>query len=105
MQIVKPDPSGKPPWSPTVVNVMRAKTRRRKRAQRWLLIFAIAVLAFGCIVCGTQINRPKQPAGPPAYTATVTMPTEMTITLIVKPGWTPVPGNPLIGYRVEPITK
>ncbi len=111
MQIIKPSPDGKPPWSPTVVNVMRAKARSRKRATRWLMIFSIGALAFGCIVCGTFINKPKQVRSAPpvsAATATVTIPAgtpSTTVTLIVRPGWTPVPGNPLIGYRVEPVKK
>jgi hypothetical protein len=104
MDIIKPDQDGKPPWSPTVVNVMRGRAKKRKRSMV-VLIMALLALSFGCIICGTQINKPKA-----AHTSKI-LPTPtitqeiITATIRIKPSWTPVPGNPLVGYRIEALKK
>lgn len=105
MDIIKPDQDGKPPWSPTVVNVMRGRAKKRKRSIV-VLIMALLALSFGCIVCGAQINKPKAKAAPvPTPIATEAVKAMATISVAPRAGWTPVPGNPLIGYRIEPLKK
>lgn len=103
MDIIKPDQDGKPPWSPTVVNIMRGRAKKRKRALV-VWIVALLVISFSCIVLGAQINKPKEKAAS-APTATATVIVRPTIVVAPRAGWTPVPGNPLIGYRIEALKK
>ena len=107
MDIIRPDPDGQPPWSPTVVNIMRARSKKRKRAQALLIVAMLAVGTFGCIIAGAQINKPKAKVASiptPIATATVRA-TTTTIVITPRAGWTPMPGNPLIGYRIEALKK
>jgi len=102
MDIIRPDPDGKPPWSPTVVNVMRARAKKRKRAQAFLVIGALAVCMFVCVITGAQINKPRaKVASIPTPEATAAVMATTTIVVTPRAGWTPMPGNPLIGYRIE----
>jgi hypothetical protein len=106
MDIIRPDPDGKPPWSPTVVNIMRARAKKRKRSQAFLLIAALAVCMFVCVITGAQINKPKAKAASiPTPAATATVRGVATIVVTPRAGWTPMPGNPLIGYRIEALKK
>jgi hypothetical protein len=106
MDIIRPDPDGKPPWSPTVVNIMRARAKKRKRAQALLVVGALAVCMFVCVITGAQINKPKAKAASiPTPIATAAVGATTTIVVTPRAGWTPMPDNPLIGYRIEALKK
>jgi len=105
MDIIRPDQDGKMPWSPTVVNVMRQRRKKRKRA---LVVCTIVLLAisFSCIIVGWKINKPKAKAvAIPTPITTSTVRAMATIVVTPRAGWTPLPGNPLIGYRIETLKK
>jgi hypothetical protein len=104
MQVMRPDPNGRPPWSPTVVNVMRQRARNRRRAQIILLIVALAGLLFVCVACGSTTAKFKPTAKPAATSAPTPTPTAQFVVVPV-PGWTPIPGNALVGYRIEPLVR
>jgi hypothetical protein len=105
MDIIRPDQDGKPPWSPTVVNIMRGRAKKRKRAQLYLIV-ALLAASFGCIIIGAQINKPKvKVAAIPTPIVTETVRAMATIVVTPRAGWTPMPGNPLIGYRIEALKK
>jgi len=101
MDIIRPDQDGKPPWSPTVVNIMRGRAKKKKRTMVVFLI-ALLVISFACIILGAQINKPKgKAAAIPTPIATMTVRARTPIAIRPRAGWTPMPGNPLIGYRLD----
>jgi hypothetical protein len=110
MKITRADGTGKMPWSPTVANIYRQRSRRRKH---WLIIGAIVMLVV-CVICGVSVKlyKPKSAratpmpviklSATPAAAAPAVAPTSAP-TPAAK--WTPVGDNPLIGFRVEPYSN
>lgn len=102
MRITRANGDGRMPWSPTVVNIQRMKTRRRKRTY---IIMALVVMLLLCGICGCSFKtfyKPKavQAQNPTPVPATVApIPTR----IVPTPLCTPLPGNPLVCIRVEPL--
>jgi hypothetical protein len=107
MKITRADGTGKMPWSPTVANIYRQRSRRRKH---WLLIGAIVMLVV-CVICGVSVKlyKPKSARATPTPVIKSTMPPPAaaipTPPPTSAPKWTPVGDNPLIGFRVEPYSN
>jgi hypothetical protein len=101
MRITRASGDGRMPWSPTVVNIQRMKTRRRKRTY---IIFALVIMLLLCGVCGCAVKfyKPKaaQAQNPPPIPPTAA---PIPATAVPAPVCTPLPGNPLVCIRVEPL--
>jgi hypothetical protein len=102
MRITRASGDGRMPWSPTVVNIQRMKTRRRKRTY---IIIALVTMLLLCGICGCSFKafyKPKaaQVQSPPPVAATVA---PVQTRIVPAPACTPLPGNPLVCIRVEPL--
>lgn len=102
MRITRASGDGRMPWSPTVVNIQRMKTRRRKRTY---IIIALVAMLLLCGICGCSFKAFYNPKAAQAKNQTpVTVTTTPVPTRIVPtPICTPLPGNPLVCIRMEPL--
>lgn len=102
MRITRANGDGRMPWSPTVVNIERMKTRRRKRTY---IIVALIVMLMLCGICGCSFKTFYKPKAVQAQPQAPIPPTVAPQPATAVPAivCTPLPGNPLVCIRVEPL--
>jgi hypothetical protein len=108
MKITKANEDGKMPWSTTVVNVERRKTKKRRLGMAFGILVAVFVLCGSCLACGALGLIKPAPARAattiqtPAPTPTLVVGTVLTPVPTARPGWTQ---QGLVQYKVVPLTK
>jgi hypothetical protein len=108
MKITKANEDGKMPWSTTVVNVERRKTKKRRMGLTIGVLAAVFIVSGSCLACGALGLIKPAPARAattiqtPAPTATRGVGVLLTPVPTARPGWTQ---QGLVQYKVVPLTK